>query len=176
MNVYKPYAGIGSRSTPPEVLKRMRVLGYHLALAGYTLRSGGAEGADTAFEEGAIKGQGEKEIYLPWKNFNNNPSDLYTAPSWAHAWARAYHPVYHSLQSSTQKLMARNSMQIAGQDQAHLSLFVCCWTADGKASGGTGQALRIAADKNIPIFNLHNPQAYEELIAACNLRSEKGSK
>ena len=37
-----------------------------------TLRSGGADGADLAFEIGAAN----KEIYLPSKDFNNNSSDL----------------------------------------------------------------------------------------------------
>ena len=34
------------------------------------------------------------------------------------------------------------------------SNFVVCYTPDGKASGGTGQAIRIAEYYNIPIYNL----------------------
>lgn len=43
--------------------------------------------------------------------------------------------------------------------------FVVCWTSDGKASGGTGQALRIAADPAyaIPVFNLFDPKADQAL-------------
>lgn len=40
------YAGIGSRSTPPDVLAFMEELGQTLATAGYALRSGAAQGAD----------------------------------------------------------------------------------------------------------------------------------
>jgi hypothetical protein len=40
---------------------------------------------------------------------------------------------------------------------------VVCWTKDGKSSGGTGQALRIAEYYSIPIFNLKNDGAIEQL-------------
>lgn len=67
------YAGVGSRETPHEILALMtdvaKILGQH----GWTLRSGGARGADTAFEDGA-KGF-KREIYLPWRGFNGHLSD-----------------------------------------------------------------------------------------------------
>lgn len=44
------------------------------------------------------------------------------------------------------------------------SSFVVCWTSDGKDSGGTGQALRIARDRNIPVYNLYNKGVYEECL------------
>jgi len=44
----------------------MRRCATRLELLGYTLRSGGANGADTAFEEGCCR----KELYLPWPGFN----------------------------------------------------------------------------------------------------------
>ena len=71
------YAGIGSRSTHQEVLKAFEYRGEELAMRGYMLRSGGANGVDSAFEKGCVKVNGEKEIYLPWKEFNNNNSPLY---------------------------------------------------------------------------------------------------
>ena len=60
------FAGIGSRSTPDHVLQAMRKVAHRLAEMGYTLLSGGAAGADSAFEEGCF---GRKEIYLPWTGF-----------------------------------------------------------------------------------------------------------
>jgi hypothetical protein len=54
--------------------------------------------------------------------------------------------------------MTRNTYQILGQDCRTKSDFVVCYTADGKASGGTGQALRIAIAEKIPIFNLHEKE------------------
>ena len=46
------YAGVGSRATPEPVLDLMRRCATRLEVLGYTLRSGGANGAETAFEEG----------------------------------------------------------------------------------------------------------------------------
>lgn len=44
------YTGIGSRNTSKEILKYFEKLGRYLANRKYTLRSGGAKGADKAFE------------------------------------------------------------------------------------------------------------------------------
>ena len=66
------YTGIGSRKTPKTILKLFTEVAIYLSKQGYILRSGGAKGADQAFERGAAK----KEIYLPWRNFENNKSNL----------------------------------------------------------------------------------------------------
>lgn len=50
----KYYAGIGSRNTPADILDLMTHLARRLDSRGYTLRSGGADGADAAFERGAM--------------------------------------------------------------------------------------------------------------------------
>ena len=44
------YAGIGSRKTPPEIDQEIERIVDLCSLAGYTLRSGGADGADKMFE------------------------------------------------------------------------------------------------------------------------------
>jgi hypothetical protein len=49
-----------------------------------------------------------------------------------------------------------------GKDLNTPSVFVVCWTEDGcfhdnertKETGGTGQAISVASDNDIPIFNL----------------------
>lgn len=64
------YTGVGSRETPNDVMKVMYKFAQKMALHGAVLRSGGADGADTAFEWGCDKKQGMKEIYLPWNGFN----------------------------------------------------------------------------------------------------------
>lgn len=46
------YTGIGSRETPAEILEIFEHLGAWFAKKGYTLRSGHADGADAAFENG----------------------------------------------------------------------------------------------------------------------------
>ena len=55
-----------------------------------------------------------------------------------------------------------------GDDLDQPVSFVVCWTPGGEVTGGTGQALRIAADPqyNIPVFNLalHRPEALWEWL------------
>lgn len=46
-----------------------------------------------------------------------------------------------------------------GADLHSPSKFIVCWTRDGGATGGTGQALRIADHYEIPVFNLFDPGA-----------------
>jgi len=49
------YSGIGSRSTPENILHMMGDVAYRLANKGWILRSGGADGADNAFEQGLLR-------------------------------------------------------------------------------------------------------------------------
>lgn len=65
------YTGVGARNTPDRILDIMEHVGYVLAQRGYVLRSGGAEGADKAFEAGCDAAHGNKKIYIPWSGFNN---------------------------------------------------------------------------------------------------------
>lgn len=155
------YAGIGSRETPQNILLLMQQIGLKLLSKDYILRSGGAPGADSAFETYIPKDK--KEIYLPWKNFNNNPSELYTISQEAIDLVYMYHPCARNLSSGAMKLMARNGYQVLGKDLKTPSKFIVCWTKDGEASGGTGQALRIAVDYKIPVFNLYKKNAIDLL-------------
>lgn len=153
MNEY--YAGIGSRETPLHICNKMTKLAQWLANKKYILRSGGADGADLAFEKGVWQPK-HKEIYLPWKGFNDSKSPFYNTPPEAYEIAEKFHPRWSQLKIGAKKLHSRNVLQILGQDLKTPSKFVICWTSDGEASGGTGQAMRIAADRNIPIFNLYH--------------------
>lgn len=48
----KAYTGVGSRSTPQDIMKMMSALASKLEVEGWVLRSGAADGADTGFENG----------------------------------------------------------------------------------------------------------------------------
>lgn len=154
----RAYAGIGSRETPLEIQKKMTEIALQLSRQNFILYSGGAQGADMAFARGA----NEKIILLPWNDFNGIKEDKqqHIVPPFKEELVRKYHPRPSSLSNSGWKLMSRNSYQVLGPDLRSPVEFVLCWTKDGKASGGTGQALRIAKDKNIPIFNFY--YGYEE--------------
>lgn len=160
------YAGIGSRNCPENIANAIEKISGILAKKGFILRSGGAGGCDAAFESGCDKSRGKKQIFLPWKNFNDNKSPLYTQPDWARKVAFDFHPyINENSKHSLIKLMSRNSMQILGpnnKEEEH-SKFVVCYTPDGEDSGGTGQALRIARSLNIPVFNLYHKSSLQDL-------------
>jgi hypothetical protein len=120
----KAYAGIGSRETPPDVLAIMRRLARLLGSLGFTLRTGGADGADTAFENGAAK----VELYLPWPSFNGRSgSGFLSQPSnKARSIAEQHHPRWYALDHATKKLIARNTHQVLGATCGAPSAFLLC--------------------------------------------------
>ena len=147
------YTGIGARNTPEEVLAAFEYLGEELAKRNVILRSGGANGADSAFEKGCDKENGPKEIYLPWKNFNEKKDGIYQYEFCEKAFslAKQYHPNFDLLSKGGKALMARNSYQVLGLDLQTPTDFIICYTEGGKGNGGTGQALRIAKEYGIKI-------------------------
>lgn len=161
------YTGIGSRSTPPKVQKTIERVAARLEELGYTLRSGGADGADSAFEAGCSK----KQIFLPWPGFNGRKSEFQGVTGEALLLASVLHPKFGRLSESAQKLMARNGFQVLGPDLRTPSDFVVCWTPDGVETeaersyktGGTGQAIALADRWGIPVFNMARPDALHRL-------------
>jgi hypothetical protein len=117
------------------------------------LRSGGAKGADTAFETGCDQAKGLKQIFLPWAGFNNNPSPIFGSTKGAKEIAKKYHPAWDFLLPVARDFMGRNTYQILGLDLQNPATFVCCWTKNGEIDGGTGQALRVANAYDVPIIN-----------------------
>lgn len=64
-----------------------------------------------------------------------------------------YHPNWYALKPAAKKLIARDAYQILGTHLNSPVNFVICYTAGGRVDGGTGQAIRIALDYNIPVIN-----------------------
>lgn len=164
------YAGIGSRKTPRDVLDLMTRIAKKLDEWGWTMRSGGADSADTAFENGSAR----KEIYLPWANFNRRPHAYLNEPTdQAYEIAMKHHPKWFSLSDPAQRLIARNTHEILGAECVAPCSMVVTWTSDGSIgettvhTGGTGQALRVAKAYEIPIFNLRlddHRAAWEDVL------------
>ena len=90
------YAGIGSRETPIEIQKLFINVGRYLAKKKLILRSGGANGADQAFEKGCDLVSSKKEIYLPWAGFENSNSKLIVKDKKAFEIAEQFHPYWHN--------------------------------------------------------------------------------
>lgn len=160
------YTGIGSRETPPDLQKLMTAIAIALSNDNWILRSGGADGADDAFERGATY----KRIYLPWNGFNGRSVDNYSyvVPPYNAEMVHDYHPDADFLSPAGIKLMSRNSYQILGDNLDKPSEFVVCWTVNGRVKGGTAQAMRIAKDFNVPIYNLFREQDLDNLCKDFN--------
>ncbi|AGR47938.1 DNA recombination-mediator protein A [Sinorhizobium phage phiM7] len=151
------YAGIGSRETPQVILNDMTDICRQL-YATHTCRSGGAGGADSACETGAGD---HKQIFLPYDGFNGrHVDDVYffkltgEIEKQARKMAEYYHPAWSRCSFAARRFHTRNVPQVLGPDLKTPVEFVLCYTERGLMKGGTAQALRIAKDHDIPIFNL----------------------
>ena len=175
------YAGIGSRQTPVSTLDSMFDTARKLAKLGWTLRTGGATGADSAFLEGCKAAGGSYELWLPWKGFNSYTLGHFTDDCHDEV-ASHIHPLWsRGLRQGAKRLHSRNMGQILGADfnvqeivsvikgdksdtePGERSSFVLCWTPDGSIgetsspkTGGTGTALRLAHLLGVPVVNARN--------------------
>lgn len=155
------YAGIGARDTPPEVLVQMTTIARIAAEDGWLLRSGRAGGADSAFELGCDRANGKKEIWLPWRGFNQSKSPHYLVTGTAQcdqalAIAASLHPAWERCKRAARLLHARNVLQILGGDFHTPVDRVICWTPNSAICGGTATALRLAQQYDIESVNLAN--------------------
>lgn len=148
------FTAIGSRQTPTNILDQLFDICAKICAAGLVLRSGGADGADLASEKGCDFVGGQKEIYLPWRGFNNSSSPLYHVSKEALELASTIHPAWHACNHGARKLHGRNCYQVLGKDLNTPSSFVICWTKDGEKIGGTRTAIVIAEKYQIPVYNL----------------------
>ena len=149
------YVGIGSRKTPFPIIRLMEAVAVRMAKASVVLRSGGADGADTAFERGCDSVNPKlKQIFLPWAGFNGRRSQFNRPTDAMMQLAARYHPAWRRCKQSVRNLHARNCGQLLGLNLDSPASIIICWTAGGESVGGTAQALRIAADFKVPVINL----------------------
>lgn len=158
------YAGIGSRQTPPEVLALMTRYARHMAnkpedSAVWWLSSGGAQGADTAFAQGVQSSTNPGRLNI-WRPEHVNQLHLDHAAQ--------FHPAWHRCSDYAKKLHARNSIIVLGPNLDTPVQFIMCWTPNAAISGGTGQALRIAASLRIRVFNLADPAVFHHVESTLN--------
>ena len=172
----KYYTGIGSRQTPPPMLKLIVKVAQQLAASDYVLRSGGADGADNAFEVGCDKAHGRKEIYLPWKGFNGNPSPYSFVSKEAIELAKSLHPAWDKCSQGARKLHGRNCYQLLGLDLNKPSDLVVFWTIGDQKSGGTATVLRLAEKEGVPVYNLALDSDIKKLgeLLGCEFDSNEG--
>ena len=155
----KYYTGVGSRKAPRDILMLMRGVAAVLRAKGFVLRSGGADGADKAFESGAGS---SKDIFYA-KDATPAAMEI----------AEKFHPAWDRCGEYARKLHGRNSFQVLGPGLNDPSNFLICWTPDGCIdhatrtiqTGGTGTAISIASENGVQVFNLAVP-AHRKRIEA----------
>tara|TARA_Y100000815_G_scaffold5390_1_gene5169 strand:- start:441 stop:1655 length:1215 start_codon:yes stop_codon:yes gene_type:complete len=153
-----PIAGIGWRDAPPEQREKMTQVGEIMAKEGFELRSGGAGGSDAAFEQGFKNAGGAMRIFLPKNYFNGRKADGKTyihdiTPAQYAMGEKYYDRDWKRASGFTKDAMARNGAQVLGDRLDDPVGVVLCHTENGRVKGGTGQALRIANDKGVPVIN-----------------------
>ena len=182
------YAGVGSRRTPPDVLDAMGDIAQALGDAGSALSTGGAHGADKAFETGALRTDAPITVHTPWPGYNGyrpgrhpetdidivHPKSTETVAGRTYAdLAQEHHPHWKRCSRGARALFLRNVSILAGAlDDDGGTLPVCAVIAYtpnglpvGREAGGTGHTLRTAASLDIPCVNL-SPRTPPEHNAA----------
>lgn len=154
----------------------MTLLAAQLAQTGWWLATGGAQGADTAFIEGAP--ETKRMIYLPWYNFNNwrgVQTRIMSAGQMNSCIgvAQLHHPAWYRCSTQTRKLHARNVAILFGCNLDRPVRAVVAYTKHGAVTGGTGMGLRLAAAYDIPVFNFGIMDFHEILEALSNIPRDK---
>lgn len=152
----KYYAGLEPSGTPLREIARMEKIGKLLGELGYTLRSGGGEGAGQAFERGAQTAGSSVEVWSPNTSY-------FPLPEWATekassiCWESPLERMEAHMISST----TRNMFVVFGDDEEVLKPvdFVVYWSAsDPMVRGGgceeTRYAIRASHEAEIPTYNL----------------------
>ena len=159
------YAGIGSRKTPTEVIELMKQFAAWAAGEDFTLNTGGAKGADTAFIVGATANNGKVNNYLPFPGYNGYRNSMpFPEGDEIFTLARKYHPNWKACSSAARLMHARNCNIVLGPSLNQPVDFIIGWTPGGEAVGGTGQALRLSLDYGIPVCNLGLTNTPEQMI------------
>jgi hypothetical protein len=164
--------GIGSRDIDAIQFKICQNLATVFANKGWHLRSGGARGADSAWELGFSESD-RKTIYLPEPNFNGRPNTgCYKVPDgFGDVWFEAreiatrLHSRFDQLDEFAQNAHTRNVFQVLGDDlKSKADLVVVCAPPRGRTvKGGTATAFNLAKGLRITTFNLWEPQDREAL-------------
>lgn len=168
----KYFSGVGSRETPTKILHVIENLSYKLGSTGFHLRSGGADGADSAFQEGFPTGR-KMEIYIPWNGFNNHKEGQVGIivgvglSNWIEAekLAKTIHPAWEKLTIGAKALHTRNIYQVLGEDLSTPSKFLVCYAKPqgDSVQGGTRTAWEVAKMHHIPCFNLYDSATLERI-------------
>lgn len=162
------YAGIGSTKTPERILKLMTKIAIELEEKGYTLYSGGTDGADSAFAKEVKK----KKIFIPWQGYNNIQGIVPDLQK-SELIVKNIHPNWDKYSSVVKKLHARNVNQILGENLDEEVDFVICWTPNGEKTGGIATAMELAKKRGILVMNLANEKLLQTILKKLNIKEDE---
>lgn len=170
---HRCYVGVGFGNPSKELNSIVKQIAESLNEANYVLRSDGEDGVSALFAKYAS----EKEIYLPYKDYNNIDSELCKTTREAEHIASRFHPCFNDLKSTDRKAISRYSHVMLGKDLRHLASFMICYTDDKAESikektantGIIGQAIAIASAMAIPVYNLAKEDCLDRLNKKLNI-------
>jgi hypothetical protein len=160
---------IGSRETPSEILSQLTVISEFFAKNKWTLRTGGAVGADDAGLMGFKKVKDSTvELYLPWQGYNEHYNGiLWSQENWNEA--SKHHPVWDELSLNSKIFHSRNIAIALGVTNQVFTDVVICWTLEGEEKGGSAMVIKLAKLHKIPLFNLGNKMGLTKLRKWCKV-------
>jgi len=187
-NIY--YTGVGSRDITKEEYDLLSTIASRMAELGYILRSGGAKGSDSAFQEGACRiDQRLTEIWLPWENFNIKLQEKYPdctynvfmslyeyniarkefitlgiIPWFDNMGEKEAHLHKEGWIAPAKKLHARNYYQVTGKDCLSKVCIYAAEEVNGEVKGGTRSAVFLSRYYGIPTFNIRIKEQKEEVL------------
>lgn len=165
--LYLPYAAISNENAPANVIEQFKSIAIDMENRGYTMRTSGNKGVEEIIEVVAQN----KEIYIPWKKFNDRESQYCKVDKSAIDLVGTLHPSFQDLKDSVKAIIGRYAHVILGKDLKSPVRCVVCWTEDGVESakdktaktGYCGTPIQIASNARIPVFNLKNDNAIYRL-------------
>lgn len=188
------YTGTGSSSTPDVILNLMTEIGMAMGREGITLRTGGDLRSDVAFRIGAEYVSGERQIFLPPKQYLGTLDDFSseyfcigdrnTEAETALAWAKKVWDMretpdqWNDLRILQRYKQACVSMELMGPTMSSPTQLVICWMDDHdrELEQLIKMAELISADPHIdyviPVLNL-KLKSNRDLIT--NMIKENGS-
>jgi hypothetical protein len=170
----KRAAGIGSRQTPKYILDWMAEMGAELVRQGWTVVSGNADGADSAWARGANSVDPAKlELWLAWKTKRglvegNDVRVFCELPKEEQERyidiVRKLHPAWQYVSDNAALLLGRNAKIIEKVE-------VVFGYTPFKDRGGTMMGYKLAEQWDIPHFDVAEAELRQKLLE--NLRAGK---
>lgn len=172
--VYDYVSKENSLAITDDVIKLFVSIAKSLKSRSYTFRHNNS--ADDKIANEILKIEGIiTESYLPWGKFNSNITKpkRWSGSQEAYSIAMAYHAKFKELPPAIRAILASHVDALLGHECLDPVNFLLCWTECGsekysnkmdfKKAGNLPFILKICEDANIPVFNLKNKEALNNL-------------